>query len=232
MKGHRIYGINAFSNPLRFGLIHETGGAVAQGTGIPTGITANTGRDQVLKVLTFFFRTFYFNLLYFLIRVDPLLFLHGLTHHVIVDDRVSVKTKETVVSEEIFFLEGLFEILPNHGKVVSIFDNIQNFPVAHGHFNRTVIDHGSAGYPDDKELFTLDLVFKDVSDYVSRITTIGHNADLVRPLRDIGGQIQPAMAIPMKEIHLGRIANKDGFIHHGDRPFFISDKDINGSIFE
>jgi hypothetical protein len=164
--------------------------------------------------------------------VDIFLFLNRITHHLIIFDRISVCASHAIGLQKILFIKGLFKAVSLNRKTSLIFHDIEYIFELDGPVNGPMVDHAGARDTHDIKLFSLYLILHNVGQDISRIAAGGHNADFIRPFGEVIAEVQGAMAVPMKKIRFFGIRDKDGFIHHRNRAFFKTDKDIHCSGFQ
>ena len=120
MKRFDIRGVLAFTDPLRTGLIHKTGGTVTQRTSVSAGIASDTAGEQLLKKSAFLSRRHGFDLADIFITIHTGLFFDGFPHQFVINHRIPVDTDPTVFLEHIDFQKTLFRISPRYDEGVRI----------------------------------------------------------------------------------------------------------------
>ena len=104
----------------------------------------------------------------------------------------------TVALKELLFLKGFFKINAFDHKFGSVLLDVKDFLMLDCTGHGAMVDHPFAGDAHNIELIPLDLIFDNMRDNVSRIASIGDDADFVGSLGQIIAQVQTAKVYPSK----------------------------------
>ena len=160
MKRPHVGCILALADPLRPGFVHKTGGAVAQGAGVPACVAANAGSEQVLEIIPFLIWRHGFDAAHGRIRVNTCVFGHFIPDQFVINNRVAMGATRAVLLKHIAFDDFFRKSgAGNRDGFTGFFDG-QDVSLEHGR-DFMAIDHAGAGYADDIELFAFNLVFNE-----------------------------------------------------------------------